>query len=96
MNFGLIKSGVQLLAGFGAGMIADNVLKVVRPTNLVGLKKVAVKVGSFVLSAMVADKATDYVEEVWNKTADDIKNLMTPKVVTTEETEQVEEEIEKI
>ena len=89
MNLTLVKSGLQLIAGFGSGLIVDNALKVVKPKNLTGLKKVAVKVGGAVLSMMVADKASDYVGEYWDKTKDDIKTLMTPEVIT-ETTEEVE------
>ena len=89
MNLGLVKSGLQLIAGFGSGLIVDNALKVVKPKNLTGLKKVAVKVGGAVLSMMVADKASDYVGEYWDKTKDDIKTLMTPEVIA-ETTEEVE------
>ena len=89
MNLTLVKSGLQLIAGFGSGLIVDNALKVVKPKNLTGLKKVAVKVGGAVLSMMVADKASDYVGEYWDKTKDDIKTLMTPEVIA-ETTEEVE------
>ena len=67
MNFGLVKSGVQLVTGFGVGLIADEAIKIVKPKNLVGLKKIAVKVGGAVLSLMVADKASDYVGEAIDK-----------------------------
>lgn len=88
MNFGLIKSGVQLVTGFGVGLIADEAIKIVKPKNLVGLKKIAVKVGGAVLSLMVADKASDYVGEAIDKTVNDIKEFTArPKVVTEEETE---------
>ena len=89
MNLTLVKSGLQLIAGFGSGLIVDNALKVVKPKNLTGLKKVAVKIGGAVLSMMVADKASDYVGEYWDKTKDDIKTLMTPEVIA-ETTEEVE------
>ena len=88
MNFGLIKSGVQLVAGLGAGLIADEALKKIAPTALKGLKGVAVKVGAAVLSMMVADKASTYVEEVWDKTANDLKEFVGPPEVI-EETEEV-------
>lgn len=90
MNLGLIKSGIQLIAGFGSGLIADEALKIVKPKNLTGLKKTAVKIGGAVLSMMVADKASDYVGEVWDKTSKDLKELVTPEV-TEEKTEEVEE-----
>lgn len=89
MNLTLVKSGLQLIAGFGSGLIVDNALKVVKPKNLTGLKKVAVKVGGAVLSMMVADKASDYVGEYWDKTKDDIKTLISPEVIA-ETTEEVE------
>ena len=88
MNLMLIKSGVQLVAGFGAGLIADEALKKIAPPALKGLKGVAVKVGAGVLSMMVADKASSYVEEVWDKTANDIKDFVGPKVKETEEVEE--------
>lgn len=91
MNFGLIKSGIQIITGFGAGLIADEALKMVKPKNLTGLKKVAVKVGGFVLSMMVADKASTYVEQMWDDTAKDIKEFVSPPEVTEEEIEEIEE-----
>lgn len=88
MNFGLVKSAFQLASGFGVGLIADEAIKMVKPQNLTGVKKHAVKLGGFVLSAMVADKASDYVGEVVDKTVNDIKEFTArPKVVTEEETE---------
>lgn len=84
MNLGLIKSGIQLMTTVGVGFIADEAIKMVKPKNLTGLKKVAVRVGGFVLSAMAADKASEYVEEVWDKTAKDIKDFVAPPEVATE------------
>lgn len=90
MKIGLVKSGIQLITGIGVGYIADNAIEMVKPKNLTGLKKVAVKVGAFTLSAMAADKATDYVEDIWNDTADQIKDLFGPKEVETEEETEAE------
>ena len=87
MNMNLIKSGVQLLSGFGVGLIADEALKVIKPRNLTGFKKVAVKVGGFVLSTMIADKASDYVGETIDKTVNEIKEFKKPKEVVTDDKE---------
>ena len=87
MNMNLIKSGIQLVSGFGVGLIADEALKVIKPRNLTGFKKVAVKVGGFVISAMVADKATDYVGETIDKTVNDFKEFTKPKQVVTDDKE---------
>ena len=87
MNVNLIKSGIQLVSGFGVGLIADEALKVIKPRNLTGFKKVAVKVGGFVLSAMVADKATDYVGETIDKTVKEFKEFKKQKEVVTEDKE---------
>ena len=85
MNVGLIKSGIQLISGFGVGLIVDEAIKIVKPKNLVGLKKIAVKVGAFTISAMAADKASEYVEDVWDKTVNDIKSFtMKPEDFTEE------------
>lgn len=86
MNLGLIKSGIQLATGFGVGAIVDEAVKLVKPNKVVGLKKAAVKLGGFVISMMVADKATDYVGEMWDKTAEGIKDFkVIPKKEVTEE-----------
>ena len=59
-----------------------------KPQHLAGLKKYAVNVGGFVLSAMVADKASDYVGVTIDKTVNEIKSFtMKPEVVTDEEVE---------
>ena len=52
MNLGLIKSGIQLVTGFGVGAIVDEAVKLVKPKNVVGLKKAAVKLGGFVTTAL--------------------------------------------
>ena len=90
MNMNLIKSGVQLLSGFGVGLIADEALKVIKPRNLTGFKKVAVKVGGFVLSTMIADKASDYVGETIDKTVNEIKEFKKPKEVVTDKEVEAE------
>ena len=90
MNMNLIKSGIQLVSGFGVGLIADEALKVIKPRNLTGFKKVAVKVGGFVLSTMIADKASDYVRETIDKTVNEIKEFTKPKQVVTEEETEAE------
>ena len=87
MNVNLIKSGIQLVSGFGVGLIADEALKVIKPRNLTGFKKVAVKVGGFVLSTMIADKASDYVGETIDKTVNEIKEFTKPKQVVTDDKE---------
>ena len=84
MNLGLIKSGIQIISGIGVGYIADAAIDMVKPKNLTGLKKVAVKVGGFVLSAMVADKASNYVEEMWDSTVGEVKDFIKPEDVATE------------
>lgn len=96
MNLMLIKSGAQLIAGFGAGLIADNALKMVTPTAVKGLKGVALKVGAGVLSMMVADKASEYLGDCWDKTTNDIKEFMQPKKDDTEEEENLEEQKETL
>ena len=90
MNVNLIKSGIQLVSGFGVGLIADEALKVIKPRNLTGFKKVAVKVGGFVLSTMIADKASDYVGETIDKTVNEIKEFTKPKQVVTEDETEAE------
>ena len=87
MNLGLIKSGIQIVAGLGAGMIADKGLKRIAPPALKGLKGVAVKVGAGVLSWMVADKASEFIGQTIDETVKDFQDLVKPKEVVTEEQE---------
>ena len=91
MNLGLIKSGIQLVTGFGAGLLADEAVKRVKPKNLKGLKNIAVKIGGFVISAMVAEKATAFVGKAMDDAVEDFKELISPpKEVISEVTEEVE------
>ena len=91
MNLGLIKSGIQLVTGFGAGLLADEAVKRVKPKNLKGLKNIAVKIGGFVISAMVAEKATEFVGKAMDDAVEDFKELISPpKEVISEVTEEVE------
>lgn len=90
INFGMIKSGIQIVTGIGVGYIADSAIEMVKPKHFTGLKKASVKVGAFVLSAMAADKATDYVEKVWNETAEQVKEFVGSKEVVTEEEVEAE------
>ncbi len=86
----LVKSAVQLVTGMGVGYIADSAIDIVKPKNFTGLKKLAVRAGAFTLSAMAADKATDYVETVWNNTAKEFRDLVGPKEEVTEEEVEAE------
>ena len=67
LKIGLVKSGIQLLAGLGVGYIADNAISMVKPQHFTGVKKLTVKVGAFVLSAMAADKSYRVCEKVWGR-----------------------------
>lgn len=87
LKLGLIKSGIQILSGLGVGYIADEAIKLVKPKNLTGLKKIAVKVGAFTLSTMAADVVTEYVGEAWDKTVNEIRDFVTPADDTEEEIE---------
>ena len=75
----LIKSGFQLITGLGVGYIADNALSMVKPKHFTGIKKFAVSVGSYVLSAIIVDKTTTYIEEVWDEKVNEIKDFIGPK-----------------
>lgn len=84
-KIGLVKTGIQILTGLGVGALADEGLKLLKPKNLTGIKKMAVNVGSFVISSLAAEKAMDYVEDVWNSTAESIRAFVAPKEVIIEE-----------
>lgn len=73
----ILKSGVKLLVSFGVGTIVTNAVAFTTPVIAMGLfKKAAVSVGSFVLSAMVSDKATEYTDEKIDEVMEETQKFM--------------------
>lgn len=72
----VIKGATKFIVSIGVGSIVTNAVAFTTPVLAVGvLKKAAIGVGSFVLSAMVSEKATDYTDEKIDEAVDELKKL---------------------
>lgn len=85
-----IKLGLGLVVGAGVDGIVTNAIKMVKPTNVKGIKRVSIAVGGFALSMMVADKVVEYVNDLWDSTAETFKEIFKKK---ESEEESIEEEV---
>lgn len=59
----ITKAALGLVASIGVGNIVGNAVKATTPANLNTINKITIQVGTFVLSGMVADQATKYLNE---------------------------------
>lgn len=72
----LVKAGTKFVVSIGVGAIVTNAVAFTTPVLAVGvLKKAAIGVGSFVLSAMISDKAVDYTDEKIDEAVEELKKL---------------------
>ena len=75
----MVQGSLELLVSIGVGMIAGNAVNLVKPQNLGILKKIVVGIGGLAISSMAADKVTDYFDDEWTKTVEQIKDLFKKK-----------------
>lgn len=60
----VIKAGVKLVVSFGVGSIVTNAVTFTTPVAAMGtLKRVAIGIGSFAMSAFASEKIADYADE---------------------------------
>lgn len=72
----VVKAGTKFVVSVGVGAIVTNAVAFTTPVLAVGvLKKAAIGVGSFVLSAMLSDKATEYTDEKIDEAVEELKNI---------------------
>jgi len=57
------KAVLSLITSTGVGNIVGNVVRVSTPANQSTFNKITTTVASFVLTGMIADKATEYLNE---------------------------------
>ena len=72
-KFTIIKKGLALLAGWGAGSVVAEVAKNAKPHDLKKYEKVVYWVGGMVLSTMVSDQASKYTEDAIEKVTEGIE-----------------------
>lgn len=58
----LIKNAVSIVATAGVGTVVENIIKKTTPENVSRLNKVCIKIGSFVIGAMVSDQVEKYLD----------------------------------
>ncbi len=76
-GLGIIKKASTLVTSAGVGTIVSYGVKFVTPiATLNPVMKVCVYAGSFVLSSMIADKSSQYVEEQIDDISESVKNFL--------------------
>lgn len=72
----VLKGATKFVVSVGVGSIVTNAIAFTTPVLAVGvLKKAAIGVGSFVLSAMLSDKATEYTDEKIDEVVEEVRKL---------------------
>jgi hypothetical protein len=66
----VIKLGVELVAGFGGGLVIDNIVKVTTPGAIGVAEKVVIRIGGFFLSGMIGDATATYAGKTIDRIAD--------------------------
>lgn len=59
----IAKTATGLIVSVGAGAVVSNAIKASTPASTKVIAKIAIGVGGFVLSSMVGEMATKYVNE---------------------------------
>lgn len=75
----ILKGASEILTSIGVSAIVGNVIKMTADPEGGRIKKIAIGVGGFVLSSMVADKAVDYANERIDSTAEKLSKIFKPK-----------------
>lgn len=71
------KGVTKFVVSVGVGSIVTNAVAFTTPVLAVGmLKKAAIGVGSFVLSAMLSEKASDYADDKIDEFVDEVKKVI--------------------
>lgn len=72
----IIKGATKFVVSVGVGSIVTNAVAFTTPVLAIGvLKKAAIGVGSFVLSAMLSDKASEYTDEKIDEIVEEVGKL---------------------
>lgn len=84
---GAFKKVTELVVSIGAGAVVTNAVKATTPVGTNPYMKVAVGVGSLVISNMVGDLASKYVTDGVDKIVTDVKEATEDIQKNKEETE---------
>lgn len=59
----IVKGITTTIVSIGAGAVVENAIKATTPADIRNAKRIALAVGGFAISSMVAEAATGYVKE---------------------------------
>jgi cell division protein FtsX len=59
----IAKTAAGIVTSLGAGAVVSNAIKASIPANSKTIQKISIGIGGFVLSSMVSEMATKYVNE---------------------------------
>lgn len=72
----VLKAGAKLVVSFGVGTIVTNAVAFTTPVVAMGvLKRVAIGIGSFTLSAFTSEKIADYADEKIDEAFDEFSKM---------------------
>lgn len=73
----ILKTCIKLGVSFGVGCIMTNAVAFTTPVLALGVaKRAAIGLGSFVLSSMVSEKATDYTDEKIDEIEEEVRKFI--------------------
>lgn len=85
------KTITSLVATASVGTVVENIIKKTTPDDISRLQKIGIKIGSFVIGAIVSDRVEKFTESKFDEIVDSIKKLM-----PQEEVNKIEEPSEDI
>lgn len=73
----MLKAGAKLIVSFGVGTIVTNAVAFTTPALAMGvLKRAAIGIGSFAMSAFASDKISDYADEKIDEVFEEVDKVM--------------------
>lgn len=73
----VVKTVTGLIIGMGVKQLAENVVKNTTPTGIDPFSKICIKLGSYVLTAMISELAAVYAVNKLEGTVNDVKSMIT-------------------
>jgi hypothetical protein len=80
----VIKATTGIVVSFGAGAIVNNAIKATTPADVHAIKKIALVIGGFAVSGIVADAAVKYSNKTFDDVDEAIKNVKVHKITDVE------------
>jgi mannitol-specific phosphotransferase system IIBC component len=81
----LVKGIAGFVASMSVGAVVSNVIVATTPKNLTTINRIAVGIGGFVLSSMVADAASEYVKNQIDEISNEFKKAKEDAIKVAED-----------